>query len=342
MKVPKPRRLPSGAYFIQLRLGGQSIPVTASSERECRRAAELIKAEHRAGRRTSAPADPLTLGEAVDRYIESRAATVSPSTLDGYRRIRKNRFSAYMDTRLDRVPWQRAVNAERCAPKTMRNAWGLMRSVLTSNGITPPSVTLPGGASSRRAWLEPDQLPELIRAASGTPDALPVFLALSSLRRSEICGLTWQDVDLRRNTLTIRSTVVPSEAGFVARRGTKTAGSARTIPIMLPELRAALEAEPDRTGAVVRCSPQTVCHRINHACRAAGLPEAGTHGLRHSFASLAYHLGMSELETMEIGGWSDAGTMRKIYTHLAQQDRLEAENKIAEFFKNANGNANGD
>ena len=31
------------------------------------------------------------------------------------------------------------------------------------------------------------------------------------------------------------------------------------------------------------------------------MPEVGTHGLRHSFASLAYHLGMSELETMELG-----------------------------------------
>ena len=57
-------------------------------------------------------------------------------------------------------------------------------------------------------------------------------------------------------------------------------------------------------------------------------------------ASFAYHLGMSERETMEIGGWSDPQTMHKIYTHLAAADRVKAENRMAEFYKNANQNAN--
>ena len=50
---------------------------------------------------------------------------------------------------------------------------------------------------------------------------------------------------------------------------------------------------------------------------------------------------------MEFGGWFDYNTMRKIYTHLAQCDRLKARNKMAAFFENtrqeeenANENAN--
>ena len=67
----------------------------------------------------------------------------------------------------------------------------------------------------------------------------------------------------------------------------------------------------------------------------------GVHGLRHSFASLAFHLGLTEQETMELGGWSDYNTMRKIYTHLAAADRLKSQNKMAAFFKaNANKDAN--
>jgi hypothetical protein len=49
MKTPKPRKLPSGSWFIQLRLDGESVPITASTERECVRKAQLIKAENLPG-----------------------------------------------------------------------------------------------------------------------------------------------------------------------------------------------------------------------------------------------------------------------------------------------------
>ena len=58
----------------------------------------------------------------------------------------------------------------------------------------------------------------------------------------------------------------------------------------------------------------------------------GVHGLRHSFASLAYHLQIPEKIAMEIGGWSDDGTMRKIYTHLAQKDIADRAKDFSNFF----------
>ena len=43
MKVQKARKLPSGSWFIQLRLDGKSIPVTERTEKECIRAAQLAR-----------------------------------------------------------------------------------------------------------------------------------------------------------------------------------------------------------------------------------------------------------------------------------------------------------
>jgi hypothetical protein len=112
MQTPKPRRLASGSWFIQLRLGGESIPVTARSAVECTRAAELIKAEHRTGKRATGVQD-ITLRGAVDRYIDSRSNTISPSTVRGYDIIKRNRFSAVMDKRIrDISDWQQVCNAE--------------------------------------------------------------------------------------------------------------------------------------------------------------------------------------------------------------------------------------
>lgn len=345
MKVPEPKQLTCGTWFIQLRLGGQSITVTGpdtkTGKSECLHKAELIKAEHRAGKRIiRKPKEELTLRKAIDNYIAARSNTLSPSTIDGYRRIQKNRFKTVMDKPLkDVADWQKICNAEAklCAPKTLRNSYRFIVSVLTANGRQAPKVTLPQMTSKGREWLDHEQISKLISSVTGKIEELCVLLALHSLRRSEILALDWKNIDLKNNTITVKGAVVPNEEHkFVSKETNKNATSSRTIKIMIPELNTVLKAIKNKSGAVMTCSPHTVCNRINKACREAALPEVGTHGLRHSFASLAYHLGMSELETMEIGGWADTQTMHKIYTHLAKQDRLKAENKMSEFYNNAN------
>ena len=345
MKVPEPIKLSSGTWFIRMRLGGKNVNVSASTKRECINKATLIKAEHRAGKRTSAQGNAPTLSAAIDAYIEARKNILSPSTIDGYRRIQRNRFKGVMDKPISETGWQMVINNEAsiCSSKTLRNAYRFIVSVLTENGIQPGKVTLPALESNTRAWLEPDEIKQLIAAADGTPSALPVFLALHSLRRSEIAALTWDNIDLKNKLITVAGAVVQDENHrFVTKATNKTDKSKRTIPIMIPELLVILASTPQeaRHGLVVDCKPHNIADRINAACRRAGVPEVGTHGLRHSFASLAYHLGLSELETMDLGGWANTQTMHGIYTHLAAADRLKAENKMQEFFNFANQNAN--
>ena len=110
---------------------------------------------------------------------------------------------------------------------------------------------------------------------------------------------------------------------------------------MIPRLYDLLKAEPEKKGAVVKIAANTMLRNIKDACEAAGLTKVGNHGLRHSFASLGYHLGLSERQLMQLGGWSDYTTMHKIYVRVAAEDEKAAQNKIAAFFaKNANENAN--
>ena len=93
MKVPKARKLSSGKWFIQLRLGGESIPVTAGTEKECTRQAQAVKAEYLVGKRAPKKpeeTDSPTLNEAIDSYISARDNTLSPLTVRGYRTIQKH------------------------------------------------------------------------------------------------------------------------------------------------------------------------------------------------------------------------------------------------------------
>ena len=107
-------------------------------------------------------------------------------------------------------------------------------------------------------------------------------------------------------------------------------GRGATEPVK--ELYDVLTAEKKKDGLVVSCDPYTIWRTINKICERNGLPKVGIHGLRHSFVSLAYHLDVPEKIVMEIGGWSDYQTMRKIYTHIAKSDISKYTDQFKLFF----------
>lgn len=336
MIVPKARKLKSGTWFIQLRLGGQSIPVTGPTEDKCVKAAQLIKAQHLAGQKSSSPKSELTLSEAIDKYIDRRKNTLSPSTIRGYRAVQSGHFPRQMQQPVTRRhDWQAVIDAEAAtySAKTIKNAWRFITSVLREQNVGYPAVSLPQIVAATRPWLDPEEIFTFVQAVRGAECEIAALLALHSLRRSEIMGLTWENINLKKDTITVAGArVYNNQDELVYKKTNKNVTSARTVPIMIPELKAALEAVEEKEGFVVTCVPDVIRRRVNKICKSNGLPEIGTHGLRHSFASLAYHLGLSEQETMDLGGWADPQTMHKIYIHLSAADRLKAQNKMAAFY----------
>lgn len=338
MKVPEPRKLPSGTWFIQLRLGGQSIPVNAPSKKECIRRAELIKAEHRAGKREAALKTDKTVRDLMEAYISSIRGTASPATVRGYTSIQNTRFLTIADLPVAKVrDWQKVIDEEAkiVSAKTLKNAWGFLASAFRHAGVAPPEVRLPRVVAAEKAWLEPDEILKFVELMEGDRFEVPALLALHGLRRSEILALTYDAIDLTANTITVHGAAVLDVDGtLVQKKENKNATSRRVIPIMIPALAAAIERVPPekRSGRIYDANATTLYWRVNQVCERNGLPKVGVHGLRHSFASLAYHLKLSEQETMELGGWADYNTMRKIYTHLAKIDRLKGQNKMAAFF----------
>jgi len=341
MKVPEPKRLPSGTWFIQLRLNGVSVPVSASSEKECKRAAELIKAEHRAGKRTIRKArEEPTLRKAIDNYIAVRSNTLSSSTIRGYEIIRDNRFKSIMDKKLhDIKDWQKLCNAEakNMSAKSLKNSWYLIASVLKESGAEVPNIKMPQVVPKEHAYLEPEQIQPFIKAVIEERCEIAALLALSSLRCSEICALDWKNIDLKKRRILVSGAMVQGQDNkFVSKDTNKSKSSRRYVPILMDELFTALSACELKEGIVVTQRPNTIYRQINAVCEKNGLPLVGVHGLRHSFASLAYHLSMPEKVAMQIGGWSDRETMSKIYTHLSQKDVSKYADEMKRFYQNAN------
>lgn len=341
MKVPKPIKTKNG-YYIRLRLDGVYTPVRSTDKTECIHKAQLIKAQYNAKqRKMRASVRDITLSQAIDRYIEKKKAALSPSTIRNYRIVQKCRFQDYMFRPFESITnWQEVYNSEigRLAPKTLKNSFGLLRSVYENEtGQKMPTVFMSPVPRNERPFLDADQIRLFCDALRGEPCEIAALLALSSLRCSEILALRWERVDLKKKRILVSGALVLDENGvYIEKRTNKTESSHRYVPIFIPQLYDALNAVEDKQGRVTDYAPHGLFCAINRVCRKAGVPEVGIHGLRHSFASLAVHLQMPEEVAMQIGGWSDFSTMRKIYTHISQTDMNAKTAKFEAFFATEN------
>jgi len=154
---------------------------------------------------------------------------------------------------------------------------------------------------------------------------LVLTAAMSGLRRSELLGLRWRDVDWQAQRLRVRNTYVLGEHSA---EGKSDLSTRRSVP-MADRLARALDAWSQRTSFrhdddLVFAHPQTgnpldgskVSKRFKAACRAAGVREVRFHDLRHTFATRLAASGQPLRTIQEFLGHADAKTTQ-IYAHYA-------------------------
>lgn len=336
MKVPEPRRLPSGTWFIQLRLNGKSIPISAESPTECTRLAEKKKADYRAGAEIikRLPKN-ITLRQTMTKYVNEYKEELSPSTYDRYLKYIDCRFKKYIDMPLGEIKWQRMIDDElkKVREKTVYNAWGLVRPALKHVGYPVPQVKLASVPVHERPFLQPEEIKPFCEAVKGRSYEIAALLELHGLRLSEVKALTWNDIDLKKKVIQVRGAYVKGPDGYVDKKTTKNKTSTRPVPIMIPQLTAALKAVENKQGKVVTISESVLLRDVKRACVRAGVTECGNHSLRHSFASLCFYLNIPMAQIMQWGGWGDDDTLKKIYIHLAASAESAHKAAFTGFFK---------
>lgn len=330
LSIPKPRQLANGSYSGQLMVNGERCTINAPTLEEYEvkaRATKLSLLEMK-----KAP-PKVTLGDAVSSYIESNRNVLSPSTIRGYEMIRNNRFKRYMRIPYSEIDFQQMVNDETklVSPKTITNAYALVKSALKAYRFELPEVNLPAVVTPDLLFLDYEQIPKYLDAVKGQAGELASILALHSLRMSELLAITYDDIILINNNyyVVVNKAVVRDSNNKYVLKTTKTEKSNRKIPVMIPRL---LELLPE-SGRLVTNTPVGIERQIRRACERASLPYIGCHGLRRSFASLAFHLRWDERSIMAIGGWSNMQTVHKVYIKLAQQDLKANTSTMADFYQ---------
>ena len=199
------------------------------------------------------------------------------------------------------------------------------------------NAELPKMPKHEAAYLDEAEARELLTLLHNEPikyRAMITFDLLSGLRRGELLGLRWRDVDFENQTITIVNTLNYAPGAGVYVDTPKNATSARPLKLsptafsMLLEYKRWQDDQRDAftgdDGAPV--FPDSLTKWFSAFVKRSGLPDVHVHSLRHTYASLMIADGTPLVVISRRLGHAQVSTTANIYSHvIASADEKAAQ-----------------
>lgn len=173
---------------------------------------------------------------------------------------------------------------------------------------------------------------------------LPAMIMMyAGLRRGELLALTWDDIDLVRQTITINKSAEVINNQIRIKDGAKTKSSVRVVNIP-SALSDYLTKQKKKAKSDIVCpaadgsymsltSWRRMWKSYIHALQQVNphMPDFTGHWLRHTYATILYQAGVDVLTAKELLGHSKIQTTLDIYTHLDSQFKSKNIDKLNAF-----------
>ena len=229
------------------------------------------------------------------------------------------------------------------SPKTVRNIHQILSSALKLAQeqriiLTNPAegCALPKVEHGEMKTLPVEQLQSFLREAKDSGVFELYYLELATgLRRGELLGLKWEDIDLEHGDLRVRRQIARIN-GRVVEAPLKTKNAYRTLPLAEDTISILKEQKkkvgnspwvfPSATGGPI--SPDSVLHMLHRVLKRAGLPQVRFHDLRHTFATLALQNGVDIKTVSGMLGHFSAGFTLDTYAHVTTSAQKAAANTM--------------
>jgi integrase len=199
-------------------------------------------------------------------------------------------------------------------------------------------VELPSYEAKERSPWSADEATRFL-AAVVDHELYPAFLALMlyGLRRGELLGLRWGDLDFEQGTLHVRNQL--QRHGSFMQGPVKTRASQRDLPMLQPVRDALLNMRTVRTdvsanelvfvgGLGQPLDPDSFRVTFQRLAKRNGIRMIAVHDVRHTTATLLKDLGVPARDAQLILGHADIATTQQIYQHAGMESRQKALERV--------------
>lgn len=273
---------------------------TASTKQE----AEQMAAKFSGSADRAARCD-LTVLEAIGRYITAKEQVLSPSTVRGYRQMERVYYDWISTRKISRLSTHEVQTwisdlSTRVSAKTVQNVYGLFTAVVSfyAPDLSFRGVKLPQKKRRRVSAPSDEQVQALYSAASPNLKRAIALEAFASMRRSEVCALTYGDI--KDGIAHVQRDIVRGPHGWILKPIPKTSESDRFTRIPQQVLDLIGTGDPDQR--IVPVTPDTITELFGRLRDSLGL-SIRYHDLRHYYASIAAVLGVPPTYVESFGGW---------------------------------------
>lgn len=177
-----------------------------------------------------------------------------------------------------------------------------------------------------------EQFTTLLEAVKDTIDEIYVILAgCLGMRRGEVMGLRWEDIDFKEKTINIRRAKVKADGHGIIEKEPKTEKSIRSISVsqrIIDILKEWRKKNLDSVYVVNKYNPNTYSEHFRNLLKRHGLPHIRFHDLRHFAATFMLKEGIPDKVTSERLGHSSTAITKEIYQHVLKEMDREAAEKL--------------
>lgn len=279
----------------------------------------------------------VTVGDAIFKYIESRKNTLSPSTVKTYRedfeRHTKRIQNIYVSD-LTNEDLQFFIDdlSVTLSPKSVKNVYGLVTASLKMYSDKAYRVTLPAHAPADYSIPTDEDIQRLMDKATPRLKLCIALSALGTLRRGEICGLTYKDVLYDFSSVYIHSDMVMDEnRNWVHKDMPKNSSSIRRV--QLPEAVMDLIGTGEPDEYIYKGTPTSITNKFCKLRDRLGL-KCRFHDLRHYSASILHAIGVPDQYIMARGGWATDSTLKSVYRNTLTDKQKTFTDKCNDYFEN--------
>ena len=308
--------------------------------------------------------EPQEFSYYVEEWLDNRDLLVRANTVKSYRDYAKTHIlPALGRIRVDQITWrilqkfcdrQLATHTKATVKKYFIVIRGALDDAMRDGVIQMNPERLVRWPKAERISkakaLTQEEAGRLLKAAEakGEPVRAAVTLALCyGLRRSEVCGLRWMDIDFQRKTMHIRHTVTQNGTVLLDEDHTKTRGSNRvlslidwTIPYLKQLRMAQMEAGFPMDKVVVwpdgrTARPDGISRTFQTLLKANDFEHIRFHDLRHTAATLLAEAGLQPKHLQAFLGHDDIEMTMAVYVHVSPTAAAETSQKMNEVLERA-------